>query len=43
VEKEREHLYFDEYDFASDEEYMGRLREQFGESPPSETAAGDVR
>lgn len=31
VEKEREHLYFDEYDFASDEEYLAQLREQLGD------------
>lgn len=28
VVKEREHLYFDEYDFADDEEFMQQLEEQ---------------
>ncbi|GAB4251588.1 MAG: hypothetical protein Kow00129_12450 [Thermoleophilia bacterium] len=32
VVKEREHMYFDEYDFASDEEFMAQLKEQFEEA-----------
>jgi hypothetical protein len=30
VVKEREHLYFDEYDFSSDEDYLAQLEEQLG-------------
>ena len=29
VVKEREHLYFDEYDFQKDEDYLEQLRQQF--------------
>lgn len=42
VVTEREHLYFDEYDFATDEEYMRQLREQFGEHPDGEPADGET-
>jgi len=31
VIKEKEHLYFDQYDFASDDEYMKQLEEQLGQ------------
>ncbi|GAB4262810.1 MAG: hypothetical protein Kow00122_19110 [Thermoleophilia bacterium] len=31
VVKEKEHLYFDRYDFASDDEYMKQLEEQLGQ------------
>jgi len=36
VVKEREHLYFDEYDFASDEEHIAQLQAQFENEPEQE-------
>ncbi len=38
VVKEREHLYFDEYDFQKDEAYLAQLREQFGAEEDEPTA-----
>lgn len=42
VVKEREHLYFDEYDFADDEEFMAQLREQLEGSAGSTTEGGSA-
>ena len=36
VVKEREHLYFDQYDFATDEEYVAQLQAQFEKEPEQE-------
>jgi hypothetical protein len=42
VVKEREHLYFDEYDFSSDKEYLAQLEEQLG-GLAEESPAGECR
>ena len=46
VVKEREHLYFDEYDFQKDEDYLEQLRQQFdgdGGTSPADGHEGDLR
>ena len=42
--KEREHLYFDEYDFQKDEDYLAQLERQLeGVDDEAETVAGRRR
>ena len=40
VVKEREHLYFDEYDFQKDEDYLDSLRQQFEATTRRRATAG---